>query len=55
MRRAAIGTPMPPIYLEAYEQAVVNARIHLGDQAFASAWSQGRTMTLEQALTNQAV
>ncbi len=41
VQRAAIGTPIPPIYLEEYQRAVANARLQLGDQAFDRAWSQG--------------
>ena len=51
-QREAIGTPIAPIYLAGYQQAVANARIQLGEEAFARAWSQGRAMTPEQALTN---
>ncbi len=50
-QREAIGTPIPPIYREEYQRAVANARIQLGDQAFAIAWSQGRTMSLEEVLS----
>ncbi len=33
-----------------YEQAVHAARTQLGEQAFAAAWAEGRTMTLEQVI-----
>jgi hypothetical protein len=33
-----------------YEQAVAAARSRLGDDAFASAWRHGRSLTLEQAV-----
>jgi ATP/maltotriose-dependent transcriptional regulator MalT len=33
-----------------YEQAVQAARTQLGEQAFAIAWAEGRTMSLEQVL-----
>lgn len=49
--REAIGAPLPPIDRADYEQAVATARDHLGAETFASAWVQGRTMTVEQALT----
>jgi len=48
--RQARGTPLPPVYAAAYDRAVASARSHLGEQAFAAAWAQGRTMTPEQAL-----
>ena len=33
-----------------YEHAVAAARTRLGEQAFATAWAEGRTMTIEQVL-----
>lgn len=51
--REAIGTPLPPIYRTEYEQAVSAARAQLGEEAFSRAWSQGRTMTPEQAIAHQ--
>src|SRR5204862_6189657 len=39
-----------PVYAAAYDRAVATARSQLGEQAFAAAWAQGRTMTPEQAL-----
>lgn len=49
--REAIGAPLQPIERADYEQAVAAVRHHLGADAFAAAWSQGRTMTVEQILT----
>lgn len=49
--REAIGAPLQPIEWADYEQAVATARDHLGEETFASAWTQGRAMTAEQALT----
>ncbi|MEO8972168.1 MAG: tetratricopeptide repeat protein [Ktedonobacteraceae bacterium] len=51
LQREAIGTPIPSIYLAEYQRAVADARSQLGNQAFARAWSQGRTMTLEEVLS----
>jgi DNA-binding CsgD family transcriptional regulator len=51
--REAIGAPLPPVYRRDYERSVTAARTHLGEKAFAAAWSQGRTMTPEQALAAQ--
>ncbi|HEY6410405.1 MAG TPA: tetratricopeptide repeat protein, partial [Ktedonobacteraceae bacterium] len=42
-----------PVERAAYEQAVTTARAQLGEEAFASAWAKGRTMTPEQALAAQ--
>jgi hypothetical protein len=53
MLREAISMPIAPIYLASYQQAVASARMRLGEEAFASAWSQGRTMTAEQVMNNQ--
>jgi predicted ATPase/class 3 adenylate cyclase len=49
--REAIDAPLPPIERADYEQAVATARDHLGTETFASAWAQGRAMTVDQALT----
>ncbi len=49
--RQHIGAPMPPVYRTDYEQAVVAARTALGEEAFATAWNEGRTMPLEQVIT----
>jgi len=51
--REAIGAPIPPVERANYEQAVAVAHAKLGEQAFAAAWAEGRTMTLEQALAAQ--
>jgi hypothetical protein len=38
-----------------YTTAVAAVRMHLEEQAFAAAWTQGRTMAIEQVLaTNTA-
>ena len=42
--------PLPPVDRPLYGRAVATARVQLGDQAFAAAWQEGRTMTLEQVL-----
>jgi ATP/maltotriose-dependent transcriptional regulator MalT len=51
--REAINAPLPPSDRTAYERAVATARVSLGDQVFAAAWAEGRTMTAEQALAAQ--
>jgi tetratricopeptide (TPR) repeat protein len=48
--REAIGTPIPPVYLPGYQQAVAAARSQLGEEDFATAWVQGRRMSPEQAM-----
>ena len=48
--REAIGVLMYPVYLADYEQAVDAARTELGEEAFATAWVQGRTTPVEQVI-----
>jgi predicted ATPase/DNA-binding CsgD family transcriptional regulator len=48
--RDTIGAPMPPIERAGYERATAVARTHLDEQIFATAWTEGRAMTPEQAL-----
>ena len=51
--REASGVPIPLVEQADYERAVAAARASMGERAFASAWSQGRMMTAEQALAAQ--
>jgi predicted ATPase/DNA-binding CsgD family transcriptional regulator len=51
--RTVTGASLPPAERATYERSVTAARAQLGEQAFAAAWAQGRTMTLEQALSTQ--
>jgi len=48
--RDAYGLPLAPVYRAHYDHAVAAARLQLGEPAFAIAWVEGRTMTLEQVL-----
>jgi predicted ATPase/DNA-binding CsgD family transcriptional regulator len=48
--RDTIGAPMPPIERAGYEAATADVRTHLGEQAFSTAWTEGRAMAPEQAL-----
>src|SRR5438128_6744352 len=41
---------MPPIERASYEAATAAVRMHLDEQTFATAWTEGRAMTPEQAL-----
>jgi predicted ATPase/class 3 adenylate cyclase/DNA-binding CsgD family transcriptional regulator len=45
-----MGTPIPPVYRPDYDRSVAAARAQLSEKAFAAAWTQGKMMTLEQAL-----
>ncbi len=51
--REASGIPVPLVEQADYERAVSAVRASLGERAFVAAWSQGRTMTAEQALAMQ--
>ena len=48
--REAIGTPIPLVYRTGYQQAIAAARSQLGEEDFATAWAQGRSMGPEQAM-----
>ena len=45
-----IGIAFAPLDHAGNEHAVAVARANLGEQAFATAWTEGRSMTLEQVL-----
>ena len=45
-----MGVPIPPVYRAQYEQSIAAARSQLGEKLFASAWAEGRSMTLDQLL-----
>ncbi len=46
--REVMDTPIFSVYHAAYERSVAAACTQLGEKAFAAAWSEGRTMSLEQ-------
>jgi predicted ATPase/DNA-binding SARP family transcriptional activator/ATP/maltotriose-dependent transcriptional regulator MalT len=48
--REALGSPLPPNERERHDRAVKAARSGMSREIFASAWAEGRTMTLEQAI-----
>ena len=50
--RESCGIPLTPVERADYEPAVAAARTHLGEQAFAAAWAEGRSMTLDQVLAS---
>ena len=41
---------MPRVERAEYEVAIAAARVALGEEAFAAAWSEGRAMTRDQAV-----
>jgi ATP/maltotriose-dependent transcriptional regulator MalT len=48
--REASSIPIPLVEQADYERAVSTVRAKLGERAFAVAWRQGRSMTVEQTL-----
>ncbi len=48
--RETSGVPLLPTHGPLYERRVTAARAQLGEEAFAAAWAEGRTMTPEQAI-----
>jgi predicted ATPase/class 3 adenylate cyclase len=48
--RETIGSPLSPFDGEKQEREMAAVRKTLGEDAFAVAWAQGRTMTTEQAI-----
>ena len=52
--REAMRTPLPLFYRPDRDRAVAALRARLGEQAFAAAWVEGRSMTLEQTV-NEAL
>src|SRR5439155_9226631 len=47
--REFLGLPLPPNEREEYDRHRSTVREALGEEAFAGAWAEGRTMTPEQA------
>jgi len=48
--REAINELLPPIYQRDYAPSITQARTQLGEEVYASAWSQGHAMSPEQAI-----
>jgi tetratricopeptide (TPR) repeat protein len=48
--RQATGSPLPASERNDHQRIVASARAALGEEAFAAAWAEGRTKTLEQAV-----
>lgn len=48
--REKLGTPVGPLYAEAYEREVAALRRELGEERFASAWAAGRALSLDQVM-----
>ena len=51
--RETSRTPLPPVYRANYDRAVITARVQLGEQAFATAWAQGRSMPWNKCLPHE--
>ncbi len=50
--REKLGVPIPPAEHAHYERLVETARTYLGKEAFAAAWSKGRTMAVGTSLAD---
>ncbi len=48
--REAIGTPLAPAGRADYDQTIAKTREGLSRKDFEATWSEGRAMTLEQAI-----
>jgi tetratricopeptide (TPR) repeat protein len=48
--RARIGAPSTAVDREFNERLIAEVRAHLGEDAFAAAWSEGASMALEEAI-----
>ena len=48
--REAINEPLPPSYQRDYAVSIIQARTQLGEEVYASAWSEGHAMSAEQAI-----
>ena len=48
--REAINEPLPPPYQRDYAASINQARTQLGEEVYASAWSEGHAMSPEQAI-----
>ena len=48
--RETMGTPIPPIQRRDYEDKASELRAGMGDAEFKKIWTEGRAMTMEQAI-----
>jgi DNA-binding CsgD family transcriptional regulator len=48
--RETRSTPLPPLYCADYERALAALRTQLGEKTFAALWSEGQSLTPQQAL-----
>ena len=48
--REAINEPLPPTFQRDYAKSMTQARTQLGEEVYASAWSEGHAMSPEQAI-----
>ncbi len=51
--RETTSMPLPPLYRADYERSVATVRTQLGEKPFTALWSEGQSMTPEQALAAQ--
>ena len=48
--RETINEPLPQTFQKDYAESITQARTQLGEKVYASAWSEGHTMSPEQAI-----
>ena len=48
--RAGIGSPLAPCGRDEHQQRLTDIRGVIGEEAFSAAWTEGRAMTMEQAI-----
>ena len=48
--RERLGTPLPPVFRASHDIALAALRDTLGEQAFASTWAEGQTLSVHEAI-----
>jgi hypothetical protein len=51
--RESIGAPLPAVERPAYERAAATACMHLGKSGFATIWTEGQGMAVEDVLRDE--
>lgn len=48
--REAVNAPLPPSIQSDYAESIARARTQLGERDYASAWSEGRALSMDEAI-----
>ena len=48
--RERLGAPLPPVFRPPHDSAVAALREALGEPAFAMAWANGQTLSIDEAV-----